>query len=161
MRTMLTADSDLPPSISPPLIPSPIETLDESIAVQSLALSSPCRVPDVCGDQAAEEEEEEEVSIPSRFVETLTAPSLLDHVGRSDDGQQAPAPDEFDEPFADICLSDNYKRWTPNVYDSDDESSTSYWLKSYNQQPLIVQDEQPSGVVCFSCIFIYWLQNCI
>ncbi|XP_056863337.1 ubiquitin carboxyl-terminal hydrolase 20 [Raphanus sativus] len=146
MRTMLTADSDLPPSISPPLIPSPIETLDESIAVQSLALSSPCRVPDVCGDQAAEEEEEEEVSIPSRFVETLTAPSLLDHVGRSDDGQQAPAPDEFDEPFADICLSDNYKRWTPNVYDSDDESSTSYWLKSYNQQPLIVQDEQPSGV---------------
>lgn len=148
MRTMLTADSDLPPSISPPLIPSPIETLDESIAVQSLALSSPCRVPDVAGDQAAEEEEEE-VSIPSRFVETLTAPS-----------QQAPPADEFDEPFADICLSDNYKRWTPNVYDSDDESSTSYWLKSYNQQPLIVQDE-PSGVVCFPCIFIYWLQNCI
>lgn len=154
---MLIADSDLPPSISPPSpsTPNPIETLDESSigvhAVQSLAISSPFRVPD--GDQAAEEE----VSLgPSFDDKTLTAPSSVNHVVEC--GDDVPrAPDEFDEPFSDICLSDNnYKRWTPNVspgYGSDEES-TSYWL-NYNQPwggfiqepPKMI--EEPSSVVCF------------
>lgn len=147
---MLIADSDLPPPISPPppLTPSPIETLDESIgvhdAVQSLALSSPNQV----------EEEEEAVS-----VETLTVPSLV--------------PVEcYDEPFSDICcLSDNYKRWTPNVspgFDTDDES-TSYWstnqpLYSFIQDPPEMIDE-PTGVVCFLkfpfpfCFFVFFVYN--
>ncbi|KAG2242206.1 hypothetical protein Bca4012_014298 [Brassica carinata] len=130
---MLIADSDLPPSISPK--PNPIETLDESSigvhAVQSLAISSPYRG-GLDGDQA--EKEEGEVSLgPSFGDETLTAlPSVNHGVECSDDVPRAS--DEFDEPFSDICLSDNYKRWTPNVspgYGSDDES-TSYWL-NYNQ----------------------------
>ncbi|KAF8096762.1 hypothetical protein N665_0301s0010 [Sinapis alba] len=138
---MLIADSDLPPSI-PPLIPNPIETLDESIgihAVQSLALSSPSRGLEV-----------EEVSVE----QNLTVPSLDHVVECSDDVPRAP--DVYDEPFSDICLSDNYKQWTPNVssvYDTDDESTSN--LLSYNQPwfsfiqeepPKMIDDEELSSV---------------
>lgn len=113
---MLIADSDLPP---PPLTPSPIETLDESIGVQSLALSSPNHA-------------DEEVSL-----ETLTVPSL-------------DVPVEYDEPFSDIgCLSDNYKRWTPNVspgYDTDDESTSYQPLLSFIQDPPTMIVDEPTGV---------------
>lgn len=116
---MLIADSDLPP---PPLTPSPIETLDESIGVQSLALSSPNHA-------------DEEVSL-----ETLTVPSL-------------DVPVEYDEPFSDIgCLSDNYKRWTPNVspgYDTDDESTSYQPLLSFIQDPPTMIVDEPTGVVRF------------
>ncbi|KAL0762713.1 hypothetical protein Bca101_078864 [Brassica carinata] len=123
---MLIADSDLPPPISPPppLTPSPIETLDESIGVHDAVQSLALSSPN-------QVEVEEAVS-----VETLTVPSLV------------PV-----EPFSDICcLSDNYKRWTPNVspgFDTDDES-TSYWstnqpLYSFIQDPPEMIDE-PTGV---------------
>ncbi|CAH8392534.1 unnamed protein product [Eruca vesicaria subsp. sativa] len=128
---MLITDSDLPPSL-PSLTPTPIETLDESIgvhAVQSLALSSP-----------PNRDQVEEISIPPPLNET---PSLvsLDHGECSD------------EPFPDICLSDNYKRWSLNVspgYDTDNEDdSTSYlWnqpLCSFFQEPPRILDE-PSTV---------------
>lgn len=115
---MLIADSDLPP---PPSSPPPPLTLDESIGVQSLALSSPNHV-------------EEEVSL-----ETLTVPSLV--------------PVDYDEPFSDIgCLSDNYKRWTPNVspgYDTDDESTSYQPLLSFIQDPPTMIDDEPTGVVRF------------
>ncbi|WZZ75534.1 hypothetical protein YC2023_086904 [Brassica napus] len=102
----------------------PIETLDESIGVHDAVQSLALSSPN-------QVEVEEAVS-----VETLTVPSLV------------PV-----EPFSDICcLSDNYKRWTPNVspgFDTDDES-TSYWstnqpLYSFIQDPPEMIDE-PTGV---------------
>ncbi|KAF3591691.1 hypothetical protein DY000_02026790 [Brassica cretica] len=107
--------------LPPPISPPPPLTLDESIGVHDAVQSLALSSPN-------QVEEEEEVS-----VETLTVPCLV------------PV-----EPFSDICcLSDNYKRWTPNVYDTDDES-TSYWstnqpLYSFIQDPPEMIDE-PTGV---------------